>query len=194
MTPATIIGCLLLLANPQPRGALASAFLLQAQETTPQNPPEPPPPIEEAQPAAPEKTEPAQAVPQEQTPKPVTPKKTKPKPAAAKKTPKKRVQPKENAIVVIKNGGTADAQGRISSTSDQQALEKRKNTNSLLATTSSNLKNISGKQLTPGQQDMVKQIHNYMSQSQEAARNGDVQGANNLAVKAHLLSEELVKH
>jgi hypothetical protein len=95
---------------------------------------------------------------------------------------------------VISNGGTADRQGQISySATDQQTLEKRKNTDALLTDTATNLKQISGKQLNPSQEDMVKQIHNYMARSKDATTNGDVQGANNLAFKAHLLSEELIK-
>ena len=96
---------------------------------------------------------------------------------------------------MVRNGGTSDSQVHISSgTSDQQASQQLKNTNSLLGATTENLQKISGKQLNLGQQDMAKQIRNYMQQSKNAAVAGDMQGANNLAVKAHLLSEELVKH
>ena len=95
---------------------------------------------------------------------------------------------------MVRNGGSSDTQGQISySATDQQTLEKRKNTDAFLTATTTNLKQISGKQLNLGQQDMVKQIHNYMAQSKNATKTGDIQGANNLAVKAHLLSVELVK-
>lgn len=76
----------------------------------------------------------------------------------------------------------------------RQASRQLKETNSLLSSTASNLQKISGKELSPNQQDMVKQIRDYMQQSKGAARAGDVRGANNLAFKAHLLSQELVKH
>ena len=123
-----------------------------------------------------------------------TPRK-KAKKSASRKPPKKTsLPPEDSPIVVIRNGGTLDAQGQISySATDQQTLDKRKHTDALLNATATDLKQISGKQLNPSQQDMVKQIHNYMARSKDATTNGDIQGANNLAFKAHLLSQELVK-
>ena len=95
---------------------------------------------------------------------------------------------------MVRNGGTSETQGQIASgTTVQQAPQQLKETNSLLSSTASNLQKLSGKELNPNQQDMVKQIRDYMQQSKSAARAGDVQGANNLAFKAHLLSQELVK-
>jgi len=187
-TLATTLGCLLLLANPQPKWMLP-ALALQTQESTPtQNPPEQSPPTQ----TVPDKTE--QTVPETSQPPVVTPKKKATAKAATKKPPKKHLPTKESPIVVIRNGGSLDAQGQISySATDQQTLEKRKNTDDLLNATATDLKQISGKQLNLTQQDMVKQIHNYMARSHQATTNGDIQGANNLAVKAHLLSQELVK-
>jgi len=40
----------------------------------------------------------------------------------------------------------------------------------------------------------VKQIKSYMEQAKGAAKDGDVQRAYNLAVKANLLSAELAEH
>jgi len=193
-TLAATLGCLLLLANPQPKGMVAASFL-QSQESAPaQNPPEPPPATTEPAPdttQTPDKIEPS--APDTAKPAPVTPAKTT-KNSPAKKPAKKRSPPNESSIVVVRNGGSSDTQGQISySATDQQTLEKRKNTDALLSATTTNLKQITGKQLNLGQQDMVKQIHNYMAQSKNATKTGDIQGANNLAVKAHLLSEELVK-
>jgi len=39
----------------------------------------------------------------------------------------------------------------------------------------------------------VAQIRNYMDGARSALKEGDVRRANTLALKAHLLSEELVK-
>jgi len=200
-TLAATLGCLLLLASPQPKGMVAASFL-QSQESAPaQNPPEQPPATTEPAPdkaqPAPATTQPADkteaSAPDTVKPAAVTPKKTT-KNSAAKKPAKKPSHPNESSIVVVRNGGSSDTQGQISySATDQQTLEKRKNTDLLLTATTTNLKQIAGKQLNLGQQDMVNQIHNYMAQSNKATKTGDLQGANNLAVKAHLLSEELVK-
>jgi len=67
-------------------------------------------------------------------------------------------------------------------------------TNQLLATSDANLKKIAGRQLSESQQDTVKQIKTYMEQAKNAANGGDLQRAYNLAVKANLLSAELVGH
>ncbi|HEY6180854.1 MAG TPA: hypothetical protein VIW67_01345 [Terriglobales bacterium] len=177
----------MLLANPQPGNIIAAVFVQAQEPTTAPNPPEQPQATTEP---VPDKTE--QATPDASKPAATAPKKTiKP---VARKPAKKRSPPKEDPIVVIRNGGTLDSQGQISySATDQQTLEKRKNTDVLLNATTTDLKQLSGKQLNPTQQDMVKQIHNYMARSKDATKNGDIQGANNLAMKAHLLSQELVK-
>ncbi len=96
---------------------------------------------------------------------------------------------------VVRNGSTADPAVQISpSLSEEQASHQRQNTTQLLASTDANLKKMSGRQLSPNQQDMVNQIRKYMDQASAAADAGDLQRARNLAFKAHLLSDELVKH
>ena len=73
-------------------------------------------------------------------------------------------------------------------------MQQSENTKQLLAASDLNLNKISGRQLTPTQQDTVKQIKSYMEQSRNARDDGDVQRAYNLALKANLLSAELVGH
>jgi len=63
----------------------------------------------------------------------------------------------------------------------------------MLAATEANLKTIAGQQLAANQQDMVNQIHQFMDQSKTAVEAGDLERAQNLALKAKLLSDELVK-
>jgi len=74
------------------------------------------------------------------------------------------------------------------------ASRQIESTNQLLAASDTNLKKISGRQLSASQQDTVKQIKSYMEQAKAAATDGDVQRAYNLAVKANLLSAELAGH
>jgi len=62
----------------------------------------------------------------------------------------------------------------------------------MLVYTQTNLKKMAGRQLTPNQQDMVNQIHQFMDQAKTAVAAGDVERARTLAWKAQLLSEELV--
>lgn len=62
-----------------------------------------------------------------------------------------------------------------------------------MTATEENLKKIEGRQLNPSQWEMVTQIKQFREQSKTAAAAGDLDRAHNLALKAHLLSEELVK-
>jgi hypothetical protein len=78
--------------------------------------------------------------------------------------------------------------------SDEQASRQRQSTTELLATTDSNLKQLAARQLNVTQQDSVSQIRKYMEQAKTAEDAGDVQRAQNLASKALLLSDDLVKH
>jgi hypothetical protein len=211
MTLATILG-ILLLAGPQFQGVRSPVFALQAepkpqssnsQASSTQDQTNPTPPVNSELPAS---QPPASASPsgnpssaQPPATKPAPPGKAPAKVPGAKTPPKKRhhviPHPKEPSKVVVRNGGTSETQVQISSgTGGQQAAQQRKNTDSMLGAATENLKKVSGRQLNPSQQDMVKQIRTYMQQSKAAADAGDLQGANNLAVKAHLLSEELVKH
>jgi len=70
---------------------------------------------------------------------------------------------------------------------------QQRSTEQLTAATEENLKQITGRQLTPGQQDIVTQIKEFMDQSKSAIAAGDSERGHNLAEKAHLLSEDLLK-
>ena len=138
---------------------------------------------------------PAQAAPAEPaitaTPKPKT-QTAKPRKARVRKRPAKpAADPNAPTRKVVSNGSTSDPVVQISS--GKSASQQVSSTNSLLDSTNSNLKKLADKQLAPAQQDMVKQIHAYLEQSKAASALGDLQGAHNLAFKAHLLSEELLK-
>jgi len=95
---------------------------------------------------------------------------------------------------VVRNGSAADPTVDLSPAPGPQEASRRDAYNELLATTDANLQKISGRQLSADQQDTVKQIKSYMEQAKGAAKDGDVQRAYNLAVKANLLSAELAAH
>ena len=77
--------------------------------------------------------------------------------------------------------------------SAEQASSQRQNTTQLLAATDANLKQISSRPMNASQQASVDQIRKYMEQAKAAEQAGDVQRAQNLASKALLLSDDLVK-
>jgi hypothetical protein len=218
---ATICGALVLLAGLQAQAAKAF-FVFQesqpapAQEAPQTNPPGDPKqeqqqtkPEEPAPPPSPNpdatvipdnsNANPDQGATPDSTPaKPATVKKPAAVPTVKKTTPRKRSvkQPPtrpEGSKVVIRNGSTSEPNVQLSSGAKQQATQQIQSANSLLDATNTNLKKISDKKLDADQQDMVKQIRDYMEQSKSAAAAGDPHGAQTLATKAHLLSEELIK-
>jgi hypothetical protein len=68
----------------------------------------------------------------------------------------------------------------------------RQNTGQLLDATESNLKKLT-RQLSDNEQATVRQIRTYILQAKAAVNDGDLERAYNLATKANLLSNELVK-
>jgi hypothetical protein len=96
--------------------------------------------------------------------------------------------------VVVRNGGTTE--GTVQLTGGTVAAKnspQRANTERLLVSTEDELKTTAGHQLDSTQQETVKQIHQYQAQSNTALQAGDLELAHNLAVKAHLLADQLVK-
>ncbi|MFZ0758716.1 MAG: hypothetical protein WAM69_02100 [Candidatus Sulfotelmatobacter sp.] len=96
--------------------------------------------------------------------------------------------------VVVRNGGSDEPTVQLTGgTTAAQALRERSTTEQLAAATEENLKKIADRQLNPSQQEMVSQIKQFMEQSKTAVAAGELQRGHNLAVKAHLLSDELLK-
>lgn len=130
------------------------------------------------------------------------------KPEAAPQTapppkPKRHTHKKKPAVqpgdppekVVVRDGSAAEPAVKLSPPmSQKQSSNQLRNADNLLAGTESNLKQVSGRTLNSTQQETVKQIHSYMDQARKAINDGDLDRGRNLAFKAHLLSEDLVKH
>ena len=73
-----------------------------------------------------------------------------------------------------------------------QPPSRKDETNRLLSSTDENLKKLAGRELNANQQNMVKQVHQFMDQSRSALQSGDTEHAKTLAWKAQQLSQELV--
>jgi hypothetical protein len=220
MPLAAILGLCALLASPGGRPAMQSAMLWQ--ETQPQQPssepgslPEQQATPEQAQPEpqrtleqgpkpeqpAPQHTPPESTQPPENVPPSTVPEKSDCSNSAVKG--KKRNSKHKGAAqtaagprkTVVRNGSTADPGVQLApSVTNQQASQERQSTAQLLATTNANLSKIPPRQLTSSQQDMVNQIHSYVQQAKVAENAGDLQRARNLAFKAQLLSDEVLRH
>jgi len=77
--------------------------------------------------------------------------------------------------------------------SSAQAARDRQSTTKLLDTTENQLKHVDSNYLNSDQQSMLTQIRTYISQSRKAINEGDYERASNLAKKAQLLTDELMK-
>ena len=96
--------------------------------------------------------------------------------------------------VVVRDGGTAEPTVKLKGgSSATQASQQRSTTDQLAQATDANLKKIAELSLTPSQQEIVGQIKQFMEQSKAAVAAGDLERGHNLAMKAHLLSDELLK-
>jgi len=96
--------------------------------------------------------------------------------------------------VVVKNGGSDEPTITLTGkTTAEQASQQRYNTEQLAAAAEANLKNITTRQLSPTQQEMVSQVKLFLEQSKKAVADGDLQRGHDFAVKAQLLSNELLK-
>jgi hypothetical protein len=155
----------------------------------------------------PETKTPTAATPESQTtqPEPTAKKPESKAPASKKAATKKRHHHHRKGLPgdsststekkVIKNGGTADPVVQLApGISAEQASSQRQSTAELLSATDDNLKQLASRQLDSTQQASVSQIRKYMEQAKTAEAAGDVQRAHNLASKALLLADDLVKH
>lgn len=97
--------------------------------------------------------------------------------------------------IVIHEGGVPEPSAQlVPSMSPEQASHQRQNAEQLLASTEVNLKQLAGRSLKSGEQETLGQIQNYMEGARSALQDGDTRRARTLALKAHLLSDDLVKH
>jgi hypothetical protein len=90
-------------------------------------------------------------------------------------------------------GPSLPVPGQLSAALSQDAALSRKFTTAqLLEATEHNLKGLT-RSLNGDEQAVLRNIRSYVQQARSATDIGDVERAYNLALKAHLLSDELVK-
>ncbi|HWR34768.1 MAG TPA: hypothetical protein VN622_02720 [Clostridia bacterium] len=130
---------------------------------------------------------------------PAKPSAVKPKPKHRSKKPITATSPKtttaKNTNKTVADGGSsADNNVQISPEVPRDEMaQQRQDTMKLLDSTELNLRKISGRTLSDLDQGTTRQIRNYITQSRLAVQDGDLERAYNLATKAHLLSDEMVK-
>jgi hypothetical protein len=97
--------------------------------------------------------------------------------------------------VVVHQGGTSEPIAQIlPGITAEEASHQRQSAEQLLAAAESSLKELAARPLKPKQQDLVVQIRQYLDGARSALKESDIQRAHTLALKAYLLSDDLVKH
>jgi hypothetical protein len=174
-----------------------------AESAPAQNSPPPPAPAEKPQ----TESAPPGQVPAETTPdagqnasesEKVSEKKTDAGPASRTTRRRKRAASAPNGAprkIVIRKGGAREPAAQIApDVTPAEATRQRRNAEQLLGSIDNQLKQLAGRTLDARQQETVGQIRNYMDVARSALKEGDTRRASTLAQKAHLLSEDLVKH
>lgn len=123
--------------------------------------------------------------------------------SGAAKAPGRKAKHKKNGVkpssgpkkTVVRDGGTAEPTAQLTPGMPQdQATHSQQTTTWLLSSTEANLKRAAVRRLSSNQQATVQQIKIFMDQANAAMKDGDFQRSHNLAMKAHLLSDDLLKH
>jgi hypothetical protein len=111
--------------------------------------------------------------------------------ASGAKTPPSNCPPTK---VIVQQGSTTEPSIELAGgASGAQASNERNTAIQMLETTEANLKKVEATQPDSSQQEMIKQVRQFMDQSKAATSAGDLDQARTLAWKAQLLSEELLK-
>ena len=97
--------------------------------------------------------------------------------------------------IVVREGGASEPAAQIApGMTPAEAIRQRRNAEQLLRSTDDQLKQLADRTLGAQQRETVGQIRNYMKGARSALQEGDLRRGNTLAQKAHLLSDDLVKH
>ncbi len=122
---------------------------------------------------------------------------TAPAPGTVKKRRKRAAPPPDGAPrkIVVREGGAREPAAQIAPglTPAEQA-HQRQSAERLLSSTDDQLSQLTLRTLNARQQETVDQIHNYMGGARSALKDGDLRRASTLAEKAHMLSDDLLKH
>jgi len=114
-----------------------------------------------------------------------------------KKRRKRATPPPDGAPlkIVVREGGAREPAAQIAPglTPAEQARQ-RQSAEQLLSSTDDQLRELTLRTLNARQQETVEQIHNYMDGARSALKDGDLRRASTLAEKAHMLSDDLLKH
>jgi len=97
--------------------------------------------------------------------------------------------------VVVPEGGAKEPPTQIApGLAPDEAARERREADQWLTSTDAQLKVLADRSLSVRQQDTVGQVRNYLVGARSALQENDLRRAHTLALKAHLLSDDLIKH
>ncbi len=118
--------------------------------------------------------------------------------ASATRKRRKRIVSGSNGIprkIVVREGGAKEPAAQIApGLTPSEEARQRQSAERLLSSTDDQLTQLERRTLDARQIEAVDQIHHYMDGARSALKEGDLRRAGTLAEKAHMLSEDLVKH
>jgi hypothetical protein len=123
--------------------------------------------------------------------------------ATIRSTPnaKKRHKPSAAVVhsdpnkVVVPEGGAKEPPTQIApGLAPDEAARERREADQWLSATDAQLKVLAERNLSVQQQDTLGQVRNYLVEARAALQENDMRRAHTLALKAHLLSDDLIKH
>lgn len=100
-------------------------------------------------------------------------------------------QPETQGQKVVISPGADSTQSIAAAIPHTDDLHQKQTTTQLLQSTEDNLRTVNNP--NSDQQAMIAQIRNFLAQARQAQTDNDLVRAHNLALKAHLLSDELVR-
>jgi hypothetical protein len=118
-----------------------------------------------------------------------------PGPAHKKNARERRVRARtgDSRKVVIHHGGATDPVSEIvPGITPEEANRQRESADELLAASDASLHQLGTRPLNPHQAEVIIQIRQYMDSARNALKESDPQRAHTLALKAYLLSDDMV--
>ncbi len=94
---------------------------------------------------------------------------------------------------IVRNGGTGEPKIELEGGTPAQQASSARSTAEITAGTEENLKKLAERELSSSERQTVSQIRQFIEESRQAVAAGDPERAQDLATKARLLSEELLK-
>ena len=100
----------------------------------------------------------------------------------------------QNKTVVPEGGAKEPPEQIAPGLAPEEREHERREAEQWLSATDGDLKILADRHLSPPRQDSVKQVRFYLADARSALKEGDFKRAHTLALKAHLLTDDMVKH